>query len=120
MKRILVTQIGEPVGIVAAQSIGEPGTQLTLRTFHVGGTASRSEVDAKFVAKSVCLVQIDDFKIVKTKDEPSSTLVLLLHPVVRSVTTTSTLTVVEPDRSTLLKSRVLLVTEPSTANTSLR
>ena len=57
--------------------------------------------------------------IVKTKDEPSFTLVLLLHPVVRSVTTTSIVTVVEPVKSTLLKSRVLLVTEPSTASTSL-
>jgi len=36
-----MVEIGEPVGIIAAQSIGEPGTQLTLRTFHVGGTASR-------------------------------------------------------------------------------
>ena len=47
-----MVEIGEPVGIIAAQSIGEPGTQLTLRTFHVGGTASRvveqSRVEAKF------------------------------------------------------------------------
>ena len=64
-----LAQIGEPVGIVAAQSIGEPGTQLTLRTFHVGGTASRSEVDANIVAKSDCIVQIDDLKTVNTKDE---------------------------------------------------
>ena len=45
--------------------------------------------------------------------------VLLIHPVVRSVTTTSIVTVVDPVKSTLLKSRVLLVTEPSTASTSL-
>ena len=57
--------------------------------------------------------------IVKTKDEPSFTLVLLLHPVVRSVTTTSIVTVVEPVKSTLLKSRELPVTDSSTANTSL-
>src|SRR5207302_9235371 len=36
-----MVEIGEAVGIIAAQSIGEPGTQLTLRTFHIGGTASR-------------------------------------------------------------------------------
>ena len=36
-----VVNMGEAVGIIAAQSIGEPGTQLTMRTFHVGGTASR-------------------------------------------------------------------------------
>ena len=57
--------------------------------------------------------------IVKTKEFPSFKLVLLLHPVVRSVTITSIVTVDDPDKSTLLKSSVLLVTEPSTANTSL-
>src|SRR5699024_6767915 len=36
-----LVQVGEAVGVIAAQSIGEPGTQLTLRTFHVGGTSSR-------------------------------------------------------------------------------
>ena len=57
--------------------------------------------------------------IVKTKEFPSLTLVLLLHPVVRLVTITSIVTVVEPVKSTLLKSSVLLMTDPSTANTSL-
>ena len=38
-----MVQLGEAVGVIAAQSIGEPGTQLTLRTFHVGGVASISE-----------------------------------------------------------------------------
>ena len=38
-------QVGEAVGVIAAQSIGEPGTQLTLRTFHVGGTASKISDD---------------------------------------------------------------------------
>ena len=46
-----MAQVGESVGVVAAQSVGEPGTQLTLRTFHVGGTASRSEVDSNIVVK---------------------------------------------------------------------
>ena len=41
-----MAQKGEAVGVIAAQSIGEPGTQLTLRTFHVGGTASNIAVDA--------------------------------------------------------------------------
>ena len=36
-----MVEIGEAVGVIAAQSIGEPGTQLTMRTFHIGGTASR-------------------------------------------------------------------------------
>ena len=39
---------GEAVGIVAAQSIGEPGTQLTMRTFHIGGAASRSSEKTEF------------------------------------------------------------------------
>ena len=64
-----LAQKGEPVGIIAAQSIGEPGTQLTLRTFHVGGTASRSEVDANITAKFNCTVQIDDLKLVKSTNE---------------------------------------------------
>ena len=41
-----MAQNGEAVGVIAAQSIGEPGTQLTLRTFHVGGTASNIAVEA--------------------------------------------------------------------------
>ncbi|NDE61425.1 MAG: DNA-directed RNA polymerase subunit beta', partial [Cyclobacteriaceae bacterium] len=46
-----MVQAGESVGVIAAQSIGEPGTQLTLRTFHVGGTASNMAVDASINAK---------------------------------------------------------------------
>ena len=42
-----MVQMGESVGVIAAQSIGEPGTQLTLRTFHVGGTAGNAAVDSK-------------------------------------------------------------------------
>ena len=48
-----MAQVGESVGVVAAQSVGEPGTQLTLRTFHVGGTASRSEVDSSLTVKKM-------------------------------------------------------------------
>ncbi len=46
-----LVQIGEAVGVIAAQSIGEPGTQLTLRTFHVGGTAQRLSADSQIRAK---------------------------------------------------------------------
>ena len=45
-------QKGESVGVIAAQSIGEPGTQLTLRTFHVGGTASNIAAESKIIAKA--------------------------------------------------------------------
>jgi len=57
-------QRGDSVGIVAAQSIGEPGTQLTLRTFHVGGVASGIATDSQFVAKFDAIVQFDGLKTV--------------------------------------------------------
>ncbi len=57
--------IGEAVGIVAAQSIGEPGTQLTMRTFHIGGAASRSAAVNQVEAKSSGNVQYRDMRFVK-------------------------------------------------------
>tara|TARA_B100000902_G_scaffold399916_1_gene473595 strand:+ start:4444 stop:8796 length:4353 start_codon:yes stop_codon:yes gene_type:complete len=60
---------GEAVGVIAAQSIGEPGTQLTLRTFHVGGTASRTAADSSITVKSDGKIEIDDLRTVKTKDD---------------------------------------------------
>ena len=61
-----MVQQGEAVGIIAAQSIGEPGTQLTLRTFHVGGAASNIAVEAKIQAKFDGIVKFDDLSSVKT------------------------------------------------------
>ena len=61
-------QKGEVVGVIAAQSIGEPGTQLTLRTFHVGGVASGSSIDNRLVAKHEGIIEIDDLRVIKTKD----------------------------------------------------
>lgn len=55
-----MVQEGESVGVIAAQSIGEPGTQLTLRTFHVGGTASNMAVEASVLAKFEGLVEFDE------------------------------------------------------------
>ncbi len=57
---------GEAVGVIAAQSIGEPGTQLTLRTFHVGGTASNIAVDANIKAKFDGIVEFDRVSTIKT------------------------------------------------------
>jgi DNA-directed RNA polymerase subunit beta' len=54
-----MVQAGEAVGVIAAQSIGEPGTQLTLRTFHVGGTASNIAVDANIKAKFAGVVEFE-------------------------------------------------------------
>ena len=61
-----LVQIGEAVGVVAAQSIGEPGTQLTLRTFHVGGVAGNISEENSLISRSEGTAEIDDFKIVKT------------------------------------------------------
>ncbi len=61
-------QIGEAVGVIAAQSIGEPGTQLTLRTFHVGGVAGNISEENKLISKFDGKVTIEDLRTVKGKD----------------------------------------------------
>jgi len=63
-----LVQIGEAVGVVAAQSIGEPGTQLTLRTFHVGGVAGNISEENSLISKFEGVTEIDDLKVVKVKD----------------------------------------------------
>ncbi len=63
-----MVQIGEAVGVTAAQSIGEPGTQLTLRTFHVGGIAGNISEENKLVSKFDGITEIEDLKSVKSKD----------------------------------------------------
>jgi DNA-directed RNA polymerase subunit beta' len=61
--------IGEAVGVIAAQSIGEPGTQLTLRTFHVGGTAGNISSESSIVAKYDGVAEIEELRTVPAKDE---------------------------------------------------
>lgn len=63
-----MVQKGEAVGVIAAQSIGEPGTQLTLRTFHVGGTASNIAVDARIKAKFGGVVEFEELRSLETTD----------------------------------------------------
>ncbi|MGJ8667797.1 MAG: DNA-directed RNA polymerase subunit beta' [Patiriisocius sp.] len=63
-----MVQRGEAVGVVAAQSIGEPGTQLTLRTFHVGGIAGNISEENKLKVKFDGKVEIEDLKTVKGQD----------------------------------------------------
>lgn len=60
---------GEAVGVIAAQSIGEPGTQLTLRTFHIGGTAVNVAEQNNIVAKKSGIVELDDLRIVNSLNE---------------------------------------------------
>ena len=63
-----MVQKGEAVGVIAAQSIGEPGTQLTLRTFHVGGTASKISDDNELRTKFAGVVEIEDLRTVERKN----------------------------------------------------
>jgi len=61
--------VGEAVGIIAAQSIGEPGTQLTMRTFHIGGAASRGKIEAnKLELRTEGTVRLRNVNLVKRKD----------------------------------------------------
>ncbi|MBL4705706.1 MAG: DNA-directed RNA polymerase subunit beta', partial [Flavobacteriales bacterium] len=64
-----MVNIGEAVGVIAAQSIGEPGTQLTLRTFHVGSTASNIADESNIVAKYDGKIEIDELRTVTQKVE---------------------------------------------------
>ena len=67
-----MVQMGEAVGVIAAQSIGEPGTQLTLRTFHVGGVAGKITEDSEIKAKYDGVLEIDELRTVKRKDRKGS------------------------------------------------
>jgi DNA-directed RNA polymerase subunit beta' len=60
---------GTAVGIIAAQSIGEPGTQLTMRTFHIGGVAVKTAEESKIFSKSKGVVKLVNVKVVPTRDE---------------------------------------------------
>ena len=62
-------QIGEAVGVVAAQSIGEPGTQLTLRTFHVGGVASGSAQESSIIAKFDGTIHFEELRTVNVGND---------------------------------------------------
>jgi len=68
-----MVQIGEAVGVIAAQSIGEPGTQLTLRTFHVGGVAGNVAANSKIVAKYAGVLSIDELRFLEKVDENGKT-----------------------------------------------
>ncbi len=63
-----MVKMGEAVGIIAAQSIGEPGTQLTMRTFHIGGTASQVFKQPQIKAKFDGLVRYNDIRLVRLED----------------------------------------------------
>jgi DNA-directed RNA polymerase subunit beta' len=64
----LPVKLGEAVGIIAAQSIGEPGTQLTMRTFHIGGTASQVFKQPQVKAKYEGIIRFNELRIVELED----------------------------------------------------
>ncbi|MFH1752545.1 MAG: DNA-directed RNA polymerase subunit beta', partial [Candidatus Omnitrophota bacterium] len=63
-----IVEVGEAIGIIAAQSIGEPGTQLTMRTFHIGGTASKVIEQSYLQSKEKGLIKFHNLKTVKKKE----------------------------------------------------
>jgi DNA-directed RNA polymerase subunit beta' len=73
-----LAQRGDSVGVVAAQSIGEPGTQLTLRTFHVGGTASNTGSESDLKAKASGRLEIEELRTIEKKNADGTTRVVVV------------------------------------------
>ncbi len=73
-----ITEEGDAVGIIAAQSIGEPGTQLTLRTFHVGGVASVSRTESEITAKFNGRVEFDSVRVTDSLDDLGNKITVVL------------------------------------------
>lgn len=92
-----MVQLGEAVGVIAAQSIGEPGTQLTLRTFHVGGVAANIASESQLIAKFDGIIELEEVRTVLTHDGDDAVNIVLtrsgemrlLHPETRQVLTTN-------------------------------
>jgi len=90
-----MVQIGEAVGVVAAQSIGEPGTQLTLRTFHVGGIAGNISEESSIEARFDGIVEIDELRTVKGEDSEGNKVDVV-------ISRTSEVKVIDPDTGIVL------------------
>jgi DNA-directed RNA polymerase subunit beta' len=73
-----MVQRGEAVGVVAAQSIGEPGTQLTLRTFHVGGIAGNISEESRLESKFDGIAEIEDLRTVKGVDNEGKAAIIVI------------------------------------------
>src|SRR5690606_11984738 len=67
-----LVNMGEAVGVIAAQSIGEPGTQLTLRTFHIGGAVGRVGIENKIIAKNDGIVHFDELRYIDYNDNANN------------------------------------------------
>src|SRR5581483_4364699 len=68
LARGLIVNLGEAIGVIASQSIGEPGTQLTMRTFHIGGTASRHVEQAELNARNDGIARFHNLNVVTARD----------------------------------------------------
>jgi len=95
-----MVQKGEAVGVIAAQSIGEPGTQLTLRTFHVGGTASKISDDNELVTKFEGVAEIEDLRTVERKNADGKKVLVV-------VSRSSEFKVIDPKTGVAFSSAVL-------------
>ena len=93
-------QLGEAVGVVAAQSIGEPGTQLTLRTFHVGGIAGNISEDNSLKARFEGVLEIDELKIVKGEDNEGNVVDIV-------ISRTSEAKIVDPKTKVVLSTNLI-------------
>ncbi len=91
-----IAEMGDTVGIIAAQSIGEPGTQLTLRTFHVGGIASVSQTESEITSKHAGIVEFDGVRVTDIKEEGTTQKVVLSR--------TGEIRIVEPKTGRVLSS----------------
>ena len=102
-----MVQAGEAVGVIAAQSIGEPGTQLTLRTFHVGGTAGNVSEENKLIAKFSGNLELEDVRTVEGENAEGEKINIVIGrtgelKIVDPSTGISVMTNVVPYGSTLL------------------
>ena len=95
-----MVQKGEAVGVVAAQSIGEPGTQLTLRTFHVGGVAGNISEESQLFSKHNGNAKIDDLKIVKSVDNEGKAVDIV-------ISRTTEIHIVDGDSKNILSSNII-------------
>lgn len=91
-----IAEWGDTVGIIAAQSIGEPGTQLTLRTFHVGGIASVSQTESEILTKHAGIIEFDGIRLTDIREDGTT------HKVVLS--RTGEIRIVEPKTGRVLAS----------------
>ncbi|MBO5819521.1 MAG: DNA-directed RNA polymerase subunit beta' [Bacteroidales bacterium] len=84
-----MVQKGEAVGVIAAQSIGEPGTQLTLRTFHAGGVAKSDTIASDLKAPYECRVEIEELHVVPSHEDPNAQIVVGRYGEIKLIDTKS-------------------------------